>query len=39
MTNTYYRDEPVTPTLDHAPARPFDPAPSRTALRAELNNQ
>ncbi|GAB3981053.1 hypothetical protein GCM10029978_080770 [Actinoallomurus acanthiterrae] len=33
--NTYYRDEPVTPSLDRAPACPFDPAPSLTALRAE----
>ncbi|MFI7638733.1 cytochrome P450 [Nonomuraea sp. NPDC049400] len=35
MSNTYYRDEPVTPFLDRAPAFPFDPAPSLTALRAE----
>ncbi len=33
--NTYYRGEPVTPSLDRAPAYPFDPAPSLTALRAE----
>ncbi|WP_433345441.1 hypothetical protein ACQP25_24080 [Microtetraspora malaysiensis] len=35
MSNTYYRDWPVTPSLDRAPARPFDLAPSLTALRAE----
>ncbi|MFI7444841.1 cytochrome P450 [Nonomuraea indica] len=35
MSNTYYRDEPVTPSLDRAPGCPFDPAPSLTALRAE----
>ncbi|WP_043633864.1 cytochrome P450 [Nonomuraea candida] len=35
MSNTYYRDEPVSPSLDRAPTRPFDPAPSLTALRAE----
>ncbi|MEU7748874.1 cytochrome P450 [Nonomuraea sp. NPDC049158] len=35
MSNTYYRDEPVAPSLDRAPACPFDPAPSLTALRAE----
>jgi cytochrome P450 len=33
--NTYYRDEPATPSLDRAPACSFDPAPSLTALRAE----
>ncbi|NUW46972.1 cytochrome P450 [Nonomuraea rhodomycinica] len=33
--NEYYRDEPVAPSLDRSPARPFDPAPSLTALRAE----
>ncbi|MDR8411409.1 cytochrome P450 [Nonomuraea sp. 3-1Str] len=35
MSNTYYRDRPVTPSLDRSPACPFDPAPSLTALRAE----
>ncbi|MEV6040199.1 cytochrome P450 [Nonomuraea sp. NPDC052116] len=35
MSNTYYRDEPVSPSLDRAPACPFDPAPEVTALRAE----
>ncbi|MEU4539953.1 cytochrome P450 [Streptosporangium sp. NPDC023825] len=35
MMNTYYRDEPITPSLDRSPACPFDPAPSLTALRAE----
>jgi cytochrome P450 len=35
MTNTYYRDEPVTPSLDRASTRPFDPAPSLTALRGD----
>ncbi|MEU8108859.1 cytochrome P450 [Nonomuraea muscovyensis] len=34
MSNAYYRDE-LTPSLDRAPACPFDPAPSLTALRAE----
>jgi hypothetical protein len=31
MLNTYYRDKPVTPSLDRAPACPLDPAPSLTA--------
>lgn len=35
MINTYYRDEPVTPSLDRSPACPFDPAPSLTALRGD----
>ncbi|MDX3105913.1 cytochrome P450 [Nonomuraea angiospora] len=35
MSNTYYRDEPVSPSFDRAPACPFDPAPEVTALRAE----
>ncbi|MEV4010377.1 cytochrome P450 [Nonomuraea angiospora] len=35
MSNTYYRDETVSPSLDRAPACPFDPAPEVTALRAE----
>ncbi|NUW34066.1 cytochrome P450 [Nonomuraea sp. SMC257] len=35
MSNTYYRDEPVTPSLDRSPDCPFDPAPALTALRAE----
>ncbi|MFI7131527.1 cytochrome P450 [Nonomuraea sp. NPDC050153] len=35
MSNTYYREEPVAPSLDRAPACPFDPAPEVTALRAE----
>ncbi|MEU6778824.1 cytochrome P450 [Nonomuraea angiospora] len=35
MSNTYYRDETVNPSLDRAPACPFDPAPEVTALRAE----
>ncbi|MFB4289995.1 cytochrome P450 [Nonomuraea sp. ATR24] len=35
MSNTYYRDEPVAPSLDRAPGCPFDPAPALTALRAE----
>jgi cytochrome P450 len=35
MSYTYYRDAPVAPPLDRAPACPFDPAPSLTALRAE----
>lgn len=33
--NTHYRDEPVTPSFDRAPACPADHAPSLTALRAE----
>jgi hypothetical protein len=39
VTNTYYRDEPVTPSLDRAPACPFELALSHTALRAELYNR
>ncbi|GAA3591515.1 cytochrome P450 [Nonomuraea rosea] len=35
MSNTYYRDQPVSPSFDRAPACPFDPAPEVTALRAE----
>ncbi|MFC4015106.1 cytochrome P450 [Nonomuraea purpurea] len=35
MSNTYYRDEPVVPSFDRAPACPFAPAPEVTALRAE----
>ncbi|MGW6503627.1 cytochrome P450 [Nonomuraea angiospora] len=35
MSNTYYRDETVSPSFDRAPACPFDPAPEVTALRAE----
>ncbi|MEU4232022.1 cytochrome P450 [Nonomuraea sp. NPDC026600] len=35
MSNAYYRDEPVMPSFDRAPACPFDPAPEVTALRAE----
>ncbi|WP_336216189.1 cytochrome P450 [Nonomuraea sp. LPB2021202275-12-8] len=35
MSNTYYREEPVAPSFDRAPACPFDPAPEVTALRAE----
>ncbi|MEV4805435.1 cytochrome P450 [Nonomuraea sp. NPDC049421] len=35
MSNANYRVEPVTLSLDRAPACPLDPAPSLTALRAE----
>ncbi|MEV0308481.1 cytochrome P450 [Nonomuraea fuscirosea] len=35
MSNANYRVEPATLSLDRAPAFPFDPAPSLTALRAE----
>ncbi|AWS44460.1 hypothetical protein [Streptosporangium sp. 'caverna'] len=32
MPNTYYREEPVAPSFDRAPACPFTPAPEAAAL-------
>ncbi|SNS41487.1 hypothetical protein SAMN05216276_100942 [Streptosporangium subroseum] len=32
MPNAYYREDPVAPPFDRAPACPFAPAPEVTAL-------